>query len=97
MTDAAKLTTGLRSDVCGALRPSDVGRRVRLAGWIHRQRDHGSLVFIDLRDREGRTQTLFDPADLAKDIFEVATHLHSESVLEITGKVRVRPTGEVTP
>jgi len=51
------------------------------------------VLFIDLRDREGRTQTVFDPADLAKEVFDCATKLHSESVIEIIGKVRVRPTG----
>ena len=48
-------------------------------------------MFIDVRDREGRTQTVFDPSDLSAELFEAATHLHSESVVEISGKVRLRP------
>jgi hypothetical protein len=82
-----------RTHHCNELRAEHAGQTVTLTGWVHSRRDLGGLLFIDLRDREGRTQTLFDPADLAKDVFEVATHLHSESVIEITGKVRVRPAG----
>jgi aspartyl-tRNA synthetase len=82
-----------RTHHCNELRAEHAGQTVTLAGWIHSRRDLGGLLFIDLRDREGRTQTLFDPADLPKDVFEGATHLHSESVIEITGVVRVRPGG----
>jgi aspartyl-tRNA synthetase len=82
-----------RTHNCNELRAEHAGQTVTLAGWIHSRRDLGGLLFIDLRDREGRTQTLFDPADLPKDVFEGATHLHSESVIEITGVVRVRPGG----
>ena len=82
-----------RTHHCNELRAEHAGQTVTLTGWVHSRRDLGGLLFIDLRDREGRTQTLFDPADLAKDVFEVATHLHSESVIEVTGKVRVRPAG----
>ena len=55
------------------------------------------MIFIDVRDREGRTQTVFDPSDLSKEVFEQASKLHSESVISISGKVRVRPTGEMCP
>ena len=69
----------------------------RLAVCFARSKRRGGrtfgVLFIDLRDREGRTQTVFDPADLAKEVFEQATHLHAESVIQITGKVRVRPAG----
>ena len=64
-----------------------------LAGWVHSRRDLGGVLFIDLRDREGRTQTVFDPADLSKEVFDAATKLHAESVIQITGKVRQRPEG----
>ncbi len=64
-----------------------------LAGWVHSRRDLGGVLFIDLRDREGRTQTVFDPSDLPKEVFEAAAKLHSESVIQIGGKVRVRPAG----
>ncbi len=82
-----------RTHHCNALRPEHAGLTVTLTGWVHSRRDLGGVLFIDLRDREGRTQTVFDPADLAREVFESATKLHSESVIEITGKVRVRPTG----
>jgi len=92
MTDAAKLTTGLRSDVCGALRPSDVGRRVRLAGWVHRRRDHGSLVFIDLRDRYGIVQVVVDAA-VAPDAHAALTDARSEWVIAVEGTVAARRAG----
>ena len=92
MTDAAKLTTGLRSDVCGALRPSDVGRRVRLAGWIHRRRDHGSLVFIDLRDRYGIVQVVVDAA-VAPEAHAALTDARSEWVIAVEGSVAARRAG----
>jgi len=82
-----------RTHHCNELRPEHAGQTVLLVGWVHSRRDLGGVLFIDLRDREGRTQTVFDPADLPKEVFESATHLHSESVIEITGKVRVRPAG----
>ena len=92
MTDAAKLTTGLRSDVCGALRPSDVGRTVRLAGWIHRRRDHGSLVFIDLRDRYGIVQVVVDAA-VAPEAHAALTDARSEWVIAVKGTVAARRAG----
>ena len=92
MTDAVKLTTGLRSDVCGALRPSDVGRRVRLAGWIHRRRDHGSLVFIDLRDRYGIVQVVVDAA-VAPEAHAALTDARSEWVIAVEGTVAARRAG----
>ena len=92
MTDATKLTTGLRSDVCGALRQSDVGRRVRLAGWIHRRRDHGSLVFIDLRDRYGIVQVVVDAA-VAPEAHAALTDARSEWVIAVEGTVAARRAG----
>ena len=82
-----------RTHHCNELRPEHAGQTVTLTGWVHSRRDLGGVLFIDLRDREGRTQTVFDPQDLSKEVFETATHLHAESVIEIIGKVRVRPTG----
>ncbi len=82
-----------RTHHCNALRPEHAGQTVTLTGWCHSRRDLGGVLFIDLRDREGRTQTVFDPQDLSKEVFDIATHLHAESVIEITGKVRVRPAG----
>ena len=82
-----------RTHHCNEIRPAHAGQSVTLVGWVHSRRDLGGVLFIDLRDREGRTQTVFDPSDLTKEVFERASHLHSESVIQITGKVRVRPAG----
>jgi aspartyl-tRNA synthetase len=82
-----------RTHHCNELRPAHIGQTVTLSGWVHSRRDLGGLIFIDIRDREGRTQTVFDPSDLSKEIFERAASLRSECVVSITGKVRQRPTG----
>ncbi|MBV8151043.1 MAG: aspartate--tRNA ligase [Candidatus Eremiobacteraeota bacterium] len=76
---------------CGALRADDAGRNVELNGWIHRRRDHGGLIFIDLRDRDGITQIVFNPEDAAT--FAVAESLRSEDVVRVRGVVRARPAG----
>src|SRR5260370_22124513 len=78
---------------CSQWRPNYVALAVTLAGWVHSRRDLGGLIFIDVRDREGRTQTIFDPSDLPKELFEQAAALRSECVVQITGKVRARPAG----
>ncbi|MHB1305539.1 MAG: aspartate--tRNA ligase [Limisphaerales bacterium] len=82
-----------RTHHCNELRPDHLGQTVTLCGWVHSRRDLGGLIFIDIRDREGRTQTVFDPSDLPADVFEQAGHLHGESVVRITGSVRPRPEG----
>jgi aspartyl-tRNA synthetase len=82
-----------RTHHCNELRPSHIGRTVTLSGWVHSRRDLGGLIFIDIRDREGRTQTVFDPSDLPKELFERAASLRSECVVSVTGKVRQRPAG----
>jgi aspartyl-tRNA synthetase len=83
-----------RSHTCGALRESDIGKDVRLSGWCHRIRDHGGLLFIDLRDHYGLTQVVVDPDSPA---FKVAETLHAEWVVRIDGKVRRRPGGTENP
>jgi aspartyl-tRNA synthetase len=83
-----------RSHTCGALRSSDIGSEVRLSGWCHRIRDHGGVLFIDLRDHYGLTQAVADPDSPA---FKVAETLRSEWVVRIDGKVRRRPEGTVNP
>jgi aspartyl-tRNA synthetase len=82
-----------RTHHCNELRPAHIGQVVTLTGWVHSRRDLGGLIFIDVRDREGRTQTVFDPSDLPKDLFERAAALRSECVVLVTGKVRQRPEG----
>src|SRR5438128_8261120 len=82
-----------RTHHCNELRPAHIGQTVMLSGWVHSRRDLGGLIFIDVRDREGRTQSVFDPSDLSKELFEQAASLRSECVIGITGKVRNRPTG----
>src|SRR4030081_433898 len=82
-----------RTHHCNELRPAHIGQTATLAGWVHSRRDLGGLIFIDVRDREGRTQTVFDPSDLPKDLFEQAAAVRSECVITVTGKVRPRPAG----
>ncbi|MGD1086884.1 MAG: aspartate--tRNA ligase, partial [Verrucomicrobiota bacterium] len=82
-----------RTHHCNQLRPADAGRAVVLSGWVHSRRDLGGLIFIDVRDREGRTQTVFDPSDLPKELFDRAASLRSECVVSVSGKVRARPAG----
>jgi len=83
-----------RSHNCGALRPPDVGQGVRLSGWVHRVRDHGGLLFIDLRDHYGITQIVADPDSPA---FATAETVRSEWVIRIDGKVRARSAETVNP
>jgi aspartyl-tRNA synthetase len=82
-----------RTHHCNELRAADVGKSITLTGWVHSRRDLGGLIFIDVRDREGRTQTVFDPSDLSKELFDQAAALRSECVVRITGKVSSRPSG----
>jgi aspartyl-tRNA synthetase len=83
-----------RSHTCGALRKADIGRPARLSGWVHRVRDHGGLLFIDLRDHYGLTQVVADPDSAA---FKMAETVRSEWVVRIDGTVRERPAGTVNP
>src|SRR3954463_3337545 len=83
------LATNARTHSCGQLRASDVGKQVVLTGWVQGYRDFGGCVFIDLRDREGVTQLVFDP-QFDKAAHEVARDLRSEWCIGITGEVRSR-------
>src|SRR3979409_2558357 len=83
-----------RTPPCGALRLDDAGKVARLSGWIHRKRDHGGLLFIDLRDHYGLTQCVVDPDSAA---FRDAEKLRSEWVVRLDGKVRKRPEGTDNP
>jgi aspartyl-tRNA synthetase len=83
-----------RSHTCGALRATDIGASVRLSGWCHRIRDHGGVLFVDLRDHYGMTQVVADPDSPA---FKAVEACRSEWVVRIDGKVRARPAGTVNP
>ena len=85
------LATTLRTHLCGALRDGDVGTRVRLGGWVHRSRNLGGLVFVDLRDRAGLVQVSFDPAHAEQDSMERAASLSNETVILVEGEVVARP------
>ena len=82
----------LKTNNCGELRAEHVGSQVTLAGWVHRRRDHGNLIFIDLRDREGITQVVFNPAD-APEAHSAAEALRQEWVAQVQGTVGLRPPG----
>jgi len=86
----------LRSHTCGELRAKNVGEEVTLAGWVHRRRDHGGLIFLDLRDRWGLVQVVFDPS-LSEQAHQAAAQVRGEYVLRIWGKVRRRPAGQENP
>ncbi|WP_444888052.1 aspartate--tRNA ligase [Microbulbifer sp. JMSA008] len=85
----------MRSDYCGVLRSADIDRVVTLCGWVDRRRDHGGVIFIDLRDREGIVQVVFDPD--AAEHFEMADRVRSEYVLKVTGRVRARAPEALNP
>ncbi|MBO8125838.1 MAG: aspartate--tRNA ligase [Firmicutes bacterium] len=81
---------------CGQVSLDLVGKKITLAGWVHRRRDHGGVIFIDLRDRSGLVQVVFNPQE-APDIFRVAERLRSEYVIKVIGEVRRRPEGSANP
>lgn len=85
----------MRSHKCGELNLSHLDQEVDLCGWVHRRRDHGGVIFVDLRDREGLVQVVFDPDQ--PDAFRVAETVRSEYVLRVHGKVRRRPAGTENP
>ncbi|MCW8906746.1 MAG: aspartate--tRNA ligase [Sedimenticola sp.] len=85
----------MRTHYCGHINASHIDQEVEICGWVHRRRDHGGVIFIDLRDREGLVQVVYDP-DLP-EIFSIAEHVRSEYVLRVRGRVRARPEGTVNP
>ena len=85
----------MRTHYCGEIDESLVGQEIEVCGWVHRRRDHGGVIFIDLRDREGLLQVVFDPD--RPEIFAEAERIRSEYVLKVKGLVRPRPEGTVNP
>jgi aspartyl-tRNA synthetase len=85
----------MRTHYCGEVNESLIGQEAAVAGWVHRRRDHGGVIFIDLRDREGLLQIVFNPDDAAT--FALAESARSEFVLRVTGEVRRRPDGTANP
>ncbi|HEX2138661.1 MAG TPA: aspartate--tRNA ligase, partial [Woeseiaceae bacterium] len=85
----------MRSHYCGEVDESLVSQEVAVTGWVHRRRDHGGVIFVDLRDREGLLQVVFDPD--RPEIFAEAERIRSEYVLAVKGKVRRRPDGTANP
>ena len=89
------LKTSLRSHTCGELQKSNVGDKVSLCGWVHGHRDLGGLIFIDLRDRWGITQVVFDPDEVSDEIMKIAKSIRYEFSIRVTGAVRPRPEGMI--
>ncbi len=85
-----------RTHTCGQLRLEDEGQAITLSGWVHRRRDHGGLIFIDLRDRWGLTQIVFDP-NISSEMHDAAHALRNEYVVQVEGRVRRRPAGQENP
>ena len=85
----------MRSHYCGQVDESLIGEQISVTGWVHRRRDHGGVIFVDLRDREGLLQVVFDPD--TPDIFAEAERIRGEYVLAVKGLVRPRPEGTVNP
>jgi len=85
----------MRTDYCGLIDTKYLNRTVTLYGWVHRRRDHGGVIFVDLRDREGLVQVVCDPDNA--DTFGIAEKIRNEFVLKVEGRVRHRPLGTVNP
>ena len=85
----------MRSQTCGQVNATHVGDTVQLCGWVNKRRDHGGVIFVDLRDRDGLVQVVFDPD--TPDVFALAEQLRNEFVIRLSGRVRPRPEGTVNP
>jgi len=84
-----------RSEYCGRINREHLGQTVSVCGWVHRRRDHGGVIFVDLRDREGLLQIVCDPD--TPETFKIADRLRGEYVIAVVGKVRERPAGTINP
>ena len=81
----------MRTHYCGDINEALIDQTVTFCGWVHRRRDHGGVIFLDVRDREGLVQVVFDPDTI--EAFNTADSVRSEFVIQITGRVRARPEG----
>ncbi len=84
-----------RTCYCGQVRAEQSGKKITLAGWVHNRRDHGGVIFVDLRDREGLVQLVFHPE--RGDLFAQGESLRGEAVIEVSGEVKPRPAGTENP
>ena len=87
----------MHTHTCGELRREHIGQTVTLTGWVWHRRDHGGLIFVDLRDRDGVTQVSFDPEHSGGEAFHAAETIRSEWPIKVTGVVRERPEGMDNP
>src|SRR5260221_13839958 len=85
----------MRSHYCGQTTTKELDQEIQLVGWVHRRRDHGGVIFIDLRDREGLVQVVISPS--RPEVFKLAESLRNEFVVQVKGRVRRRPEGTVNP
>ena len=85
----------MRSHYCGELNESHIDQTISLCGWVHRRRDHGGVIFLDLRDRDGITQVVYDPDTV--ESFATAEQVRNEFVVRVQGRVRARPEGTENP
>ncbi len=83
----------MRTHYCGELNQQHVGQQITVCGWANRRRDHGGVIFVDLRDKKGLLQVVFDPDDAG--MFALAESVRNEFVLEVKGTIRLRPEGTV--
>jgi aspartyl-tRNA synthetase len=83
----------MRTHYCGELNRQNIDQEVSVCGWVNRRRDHGGVIFVDLRDNKGMLQVVFDPDDAA--MFTLAESLRNEFVLKVSGKIRIRPEGTI--
>ena len=85
----------MRTHYCGELTASHIDQSISVCGWVNRRRDHGGVIFVDLRDKQGMLQVVFDPDDAA--MFSDAEKLRNEFVIRVEGKIRQRPEGTANP
>src|SRR5512139_1774033 len=96
MTSIQRRRIMYKTHSCGELRATNAGHKVTIAGWVHRRRDHGGVIFLDLRDRYGIVQVTVNP-NLSKETLDAVSNVRMEWVLQVTGVVNQRPAGMENP